>query len=73
MSDRIVIAAVLYPICQAVLFGTGVVSVAVLAPTLSQLGLSLARVLLTSLVLAAPLAWAAAPVLASAKERRGWG
>lgn len=71
MSDRLAIAATLYPIFQSVMFGVGVVAVAVSAQALPHVGLSIARACLVSLVLAAPLAWAAAPVLASPEERRG--
>jgi len=69
MSDRLAIAAVLYPIFQSVLLGVGVTAVAVLGQLLPDVGLSIARACLVSLVLAAPLAWATAPVLASTKER----
>lgn len=71
MSDRLAITAVLYPLCQSVLFGTGLIAVAVLAPGLSDIGVSIARTCIASLVLAAPLSWALAPVLASDKERAG--
>jgi hypothetical protein len=54
-----------------VLFGTGLIAVAVLAPGLSDIGVSIARTCLASLVLAVPLSWALAPVLASDKERAG--
>jgi len=71
MSDRLAIAAVLYPIFQSVLFGVGIIAVAMLGQLLPDIGLSIARACLVSLVLAAPLAWATAPVLASTRERQG--
>lgn len=69
MSERLFIAAALYPICQAVLFGTGVVATALVLPTLADIGTSLARSAIASLVLSAPLSWSLAPLLASERER----
>jgi hypothetical protein len=69
MSCRLFISAILYPICQTVLLGTGLIAVAILAGSLSDVGSSLVRVTLASIVIAAPVSWALAPVLASAKEK----
>lgn len=69
MSDRMLIAAVLYPVCQSTLLGTGLAAAALL-PSGVPLPLTLGRIAIASLVLAAPLAHALAPALQSARERQ---
>lgn len=66
---RIHIAAVLYPIFHSVLFGAGVVATAVLVEGGQQQWSALVKCALVAFVLAAPLAWEAAPLLVSKRER----
>ncbi len=69
MSDRHFVAAVLYPVCQASLMGIGIVATTTLPHGQDQVP-SLARIVIASLVPSAPLSFAMAPLLLSARERR---
>ena len=60
MSTRFWIAAVIYMMAQAVVFGTG--AVLVLATPLKEMAMQLMPVVvLSSAILAAPIAWMIAP------------
>ena len=67
MSFRTTIAAVLYPIFASTLFGVGAVTASLLSPVSPD---SFASVALAALTLSVPLSLEAAPLLASAAERR---
>lgn len=67
---RLMIAAVLYPVVQAVLFGGAIVLIA--AGFAEAAGMLIPYAVLASLVLAAPLSWDIAPALSlelSGKDR----
>lgn len=60
-DKRLIIAAVLYPVLQSLLFGASVVLVAV--GLADHVGLLLPYAAIFSVVMAAPLAWEIAPLL----------
>ena len=63
MSTRLMIAALVYMMVNAVLFGCGVTAV-LLVPVLSaQAGALVPAVVITSLILALPVSWFLAPRL----------
>jgi hypothetical protein len=69
-GKRLMIAAVLYPVVQAVLFGGAIVLIA--AGFAEAAGMLIPYAVLASLVLAAPLSWDIAPALSlelSGKDR----
>ena len=61
MSKRFTLAAIVYPMVNAVLFGTGAAAVLTLAP--ANLAAPLVAVIVASFVLAAPISWLIAPKL----------
>ncbi len=68
MSNRMVIAIIIYMMVQAVVFGIGVVLV--LATPLSDIAMTLMPyVVATSLALSAPISWWLAPFARAAHER----
>jgi hypothetical protein len=61
MSKRVTLAAIVYPMVNAVLFGAGAAAVLTAAP--ANLPTLLAAVIVASFVLAAPISWLIAPKL----------
>ena len=71
MSTRVAIAALIYPIVNAVLFGAGVICV-LSVPTLSEHALTLVPAsIVAGLVLAVPVSWVIAPRLRARYWRQG--
>jgi membrane protein implicated in regulation of membrane protease activity len=69
MSKRMVIAAVIYMMVQAVVFGIGVVLV--LATPLANIAMTLMPfVVALTLVISAPISWWLAPLARAAHERK---
>ena len=61
MSKRFTLAAIIYPMVNAVLFGAGAVAVLSLAP--ANLPILLVAVIVASFVVAVPISWLIAPKL----------
>ena len=69
MSNRMIIAIVIYMMVQGVVFGIGVVLV--LATPLANIAMMLMPfVVATTLVMSAPIAWWLAPLARAAHERQ---
>ena len=69
MSNRVVIAILIYMMAQAVVFGIGVVLV--LATPLADIAMTLMPyVVATTLALSAPISWWLAPFARAAHERK---
>jgi hypothetical protein len=62
-ETRAAIAAVIYPMTNAVIFGTGLIMVLTLPTLRGEEALSIPTVVVASLILAAPAAWVIAPRL----------
>ena len=69
MQRQLIIAAVIYPMVNAVLFGAG--AVFVLSLYAAQAALLLPIVIVASFVLAAPLSWLIAPKLSLTLSGQG--
>jgi hypothetical protein len=71
MSTRVAIAALIYPMVNAVFFGAGVIGV-LSVPTLSEHALTLVPAsVVAGLVLAVPVSWVIAPRLRARYWRQG--
>jgi hypothetical protein len=62
-ETRLEIAALVYLMASAVLFGAGIVAVLTVPQLDAHAGIAIAAVVVLSLVLAAPIAWFIAPRL----------
>ena len=71
MSTRFSIALVIYGLVNAVVFGTGAIAILSFPALQEQWPILMPIVVVASLVLAAPVAWAIAPKLRSRYGRRG--
>ncbi len=69
MSNRTIIAIVIYMMVQGVVFGIG--AVLVLATPLANIAMTLMPfVVAATLIMSAPIAWALAPLARAAHERK---
>ncbi len=71
ITTRDRIAILIYSMVNAVLFGIGLIVVLNVPLFAAHLWIGIPVVVLTSLVLAAPIAWLIAPRLRARKNRRG--
>ena len=62
-KTRVAIAALVYPMTNAVIFGTGLIVVLTLPALRGEEAISIPTVVVVSLILAAPAAWVIAPRL----------
>ena len=62
-KTRAAIAALIYPMTNAVIFGTGLIMVLTLPTLRGEEAMSIPTVVVASLILAAPAAWVIAPRL----------
>ncbi len=67
-ETRLEIAALVYLMANAVLFGAGLIAVLTVPALNTHAGIAISTVVVVSLVLAAPIAWFVAPRL---RARRG--
>ena len=63
MSTRLAIAVLIYAMVNAVLFGTGLITVLTIPDLAAYAGTLIPAVVLVSFILAAPLSWLIAPRL----------
>lgn len=70
MSNRLMIAAVIYPIVAGVLFGIGVLPLLTFTQQEQVQAESFPFIVLASFLLAAPISWFLAPRLRSRYQRR---
>jgi hypothetical protein len=68
-KTRAVIAAVIYPMANAVIFGAGLVMVLTLPMLRGEEAISIPTVVVAGLILAAPAAWVIAPRLRARRSR----
>lgn len=66
---RLMVAAVVYPMAQAVLFGAGLVAVLILAPGVSA-QISIPLVVVITALISLPLSWFIAPKMMARHQRR---
>lgn len=70
MTTRLMVAALVYPMVQAVLFGVGLIGALMMAPGVSAQA-SIPVVVIASALASAPVAWFIAPRL-MLRYRRGY-
>jgi MFS family permease len=64
------IAVLIYSMVNAVIFGTGLITVLLVPPLKAHLGFWIVVVVITSFVLAVPIAWLLAPRLQARYDRK---
>ncbi|KWT69284.1 hypothetical protein APY04_1367 [Hyphomicrobium sulfonivorans] len=70
MTDRLAIAALLYPMVSGVLFGAGILPLMMLTEQAQYLAEWFPIIIVASLLLAAPICWYLAPRLRARSQRR---